>query len=62
MTVGRGGQVLRRSLVDRSVYDGARLVFEADPALEPPLNQDRIARAPMVYPGPAMDTEKFSGI
>ncbi len=58
MTVGRGGQVLRRSLVDRSVYDGARLVFEADPALEPPLNQDRTARAPMVYPGPAMDTRE----
>ena len=58
MTVGRGGQVLRRSLVDRSVYDGARLVFEADPALHPQLTQDTAARAPRVYPGPAMDTRE----
>jgi hypothetical protein len=57
--VGRAGQVLQRSLVDRSVYDGARLVFEADPALEPPLTQDRTARAPKVYPGPAMDTREI---
>ena len=58
MTVGRGGQVLRRSLVDRSVYDGARLVFEAAPTLQHPLTQDRAARAPRAYPGPAMDTRE----
>ena len=58
MMVGRGGQVLRRSLVDRSVFDGARLVFEATPVITKPLVQDQAARAPMVIPGPPMDTRE----
>ena len=58
MTVGRGGQVLRRSLVDRSVYDGARLVFEADPALHHPLTQDTLHGRPGSIQGPAMDTRE----
>jgi hypothetical protein len=46
MMIGRAGQFLSRSLVDRSVYAPERLVFEAAPVVDPPLLQDQASRAP----------------
>ncbi len=54
--VGAGGQLLDRSLVDKMVYAGERLVFEGAPVLVPPLVQDVEARRPTVYEGAALDT------
>jgi hypothetical protein len=56
LMVGAAGQLLDRSLVDRMVYAGERLVFEGAPLLGPPLAQDQAARAPVVSDGPALDT------
>jgi hypothetical protein len=56
MMVGAGGQLLERSLVDRTVYAPERLVFEAVPILDPPLVQDQAARQPIVMDGEALDT------
>jgi hypothetical protein len=53
---GAGGQFLRRSLVDASVFGGERLVFEGQPILRAPMRQDLDLRRPIVTPGPAMDT------
>jgi hypothetical protein len=47
MMVGRGGQLLERSIVDRMVGAPERLVFEGGPILEPPLGQDRESRRPV---------------
>jgi hypothetical protein len=44
--VGAGGQVLERSLVDRTVCAPERLVFEGAPVLDPPLVQDADSRSP----------------
>jgi len=49
--VGAGGQLLERSLIDRTVFSAERLVFEAPPILEPPLHQDVGKRAPVITPG-----------
>jgi len=54
--IGAGGQLLERSLVDRTVYAAERLVFEAAPNVVPPLAQDRSARAPIVDAGLILDT------
>ena len=51
--LGAGGQLLDRSLVDRTVYAPERLVFEAAPILHSPLIQDRACRKPTVHGGPA---------
>lgn len=56
MTVGAAGQLLERSLVDRTVDAPERLVFEGPPVLAPPLVQDRLARQPRVTEGEALDT------
>jgi hypothetical protein len=56
MMVGAGGQLLDRSLIDRSVYGAERLVFEGSPVLEPPLQQDPDCRRPIVTEGKALDT------
>ena len=56
MMVGAGGQLLERSLIDRTVYAAERLVFEAAPILERPLQQDPARRAPAVENGEPADT------
>jgi hypothetical protein len=54
--VGAGGQLLERSIVDRSVGGSERLVFEAPPILMPPLAQDAKQRRPEVCHGDVLDT------
>jgi len=56
MMVGAGGQLLERSLVDRSVFGAERLVFEGPPILESPLQQDRESRRPVATEGDVLDT------
>ena len=51
MMVGRGGQLLERSIVDRMVFGPERLVFEGPPTLDPPLGQDTEPRKPEVRYG-----------
>ena len=58
MMVGKAGQFLSRSLIDRSVFSPERLVFEGTPILDPPLQQDRASRTPKVIDGSALDTRK----
>src|SRR5215472_7739013 len=55
--IGRAGQLLDRSLVDRTVAYGERLCFEGAPVTEPPLAQDVTKRTPDVFEGEAIDTE-----
>jgi hypothetical protein len=55
--IGRAGQLLDRSLVDRMVAYGERLCFEGAPVIEPPLAQDVTKRTPDVFEGEAVDTE-----
>ena len=54
--IGRAGQLLDRSLVDRTVAYGERLCFEGAPIIEPPLAQDLTKRIPDVFEGEAIDT------
>ena len=54
--IGRAGQLLDRSLVDRMVAYGERLCFEGAPIIEPPLAQDVTKRTPEVFEGEAIDT------
>ena len=54
--IGRAGQLLDRSLVDRMVAYGERLCFEGAPIVEPPLAQDATKRTPEVFEGEALDT------
>ena len=54
--IGRAGQLLDRSLVDRIVAYGERLCFEGAPIIEPPLAQDVRKRTPDVFEGEAIDT------
>ncbi|MGE0373616.1 MAG: hypothetical protein AB7Q01_17285 [Gammaproteobacteria bacterium] len=56
LMVGAGGQLLERSIVDRTVAAPERLVFEGDPILEAPLEQDAAQRRPQAKDGPALDT------
>ena len=56
MVVGKAGQLLERSIVDRMVGGPERLVFEGPPIVEPPLAQDATKRRPMVYSGETLDT------
>jgi hypothetical protein len=56
MMIGAAGQVLERSIVDRTVGAPERLVFEGAPVLEPPLQQERESRRPTVSDGTALDT------
>ena len=55
--IGRAGQLLDRSLVDRMVAYGERLCFEGAPIIVPPLAQDVTKRIPEVFEGEAIDTE-----
>jgi hypothetical protein len=54
--VGAGGQLLERSIIDRSVGAGERLVFEGPPILDPPLAQDEKRRRSVTREGEALDT------
>jgi hypothetical protein len=54
--VGKAGQLLDRSIIDRSVGRGERLVFEGPPTLVPPLSQDAASRRPEFHPGEPIDT------
>jgi hypothetical protein len=54
--IGKAGQLLDRSIIDRSVGRGERLVFEGPPTLLPPLSQDPASRRPEFYPGGLIDT------
>jgi hypothetical protein len=53
--VGKAGQLLERSIVDRMVCAPERLVFEANPDLDPPLKQER--REAAVHDGDPLDTK-----
>jgi hypothetical protein len=53
--IGRAGQLLDRSLVDRAVAYGERLCFEGAPIIEPPLAQNATKRTPEVFDGEAID-------
>ena len=55
--IGRAGQLLDRSLVDRMVAYGERLCFEGAPVIESPLAQDVTKRTPDFFEGEAVDTE-----
>ena len=54
--VGKAGQLLERSIVDRVVGSPERLVFEGPPTLEPPLAQDGEARLPDAREGTVLDS------
>jgi len=56
MMVGGGGQLLERSIIDRMVFSGERLVFEGAPVLEAPLTQDAGQRAPSTSGTEVIDT------
>jgi hypothetical protein len=55
-TVGRCGQLLDRSIVDRVCGGPERLVFEGRPVLDPPLAQDANTRRPLAVAGNELDT------
>jgi hypothetical protein len=56
LACGAAGQLLERSLVDRSVGQPERLVFEGPPVLTAPLAQDWRERKPVVREGGVLDT------
>ena len=60
MVVGKAGQLLERSIIDRMVSGPERLVFEGPPIIEPPLAQDAASREPAVYSGETLDTLKVA--
>ncbi len=56
MMVGAGGQFLDRSIVDRMVCAGERIVFEGPPVMIAPLAQDAGLRTPRPSDGHPIDT------
>ena len=56
MMIGKGGQILERGLIDRSVGSPERLVFEGGPILRKPLKQDKEARKPIARDGKILQT------
>jgi hypothetical protein len=56
--VGAAGQLLERSIIDRSVGGPERLVFEGPPTLVKPIQQDRESRHPVAFDGSVLDTVK----
>jgi hypothetical protein len=54
--VGVAGQLLERSIIDRSVGGPERLVFEGAPILDPPLAQDAEIRRPAAIDGDVLDS------
>ncbi|MCK1698341.1 hypothetical protein [Bradyrhizobium sp. 144] len=56
--IGRAGQLLDRSIVDRMVGSGERLCFEGAPVVVPPLAQDASKRAPKAFEGDAIRSDR----
>jgi hypothetical protein len=56
--IGGAGQLLDRSIVDRMVGFGERLCFEGAPLIMSPLAQDSAKRAPEVFEGDAIRTDR----
>ena len=56
LMVGKAGQLLERSIVDRMVGAPERLVFEGAPVVIEPLAQDAESRRPAVKDGDLLDT------
>jgi predicted P-loop ATPase len=54
--VGKDGKLLERSIIDKMVGKGERLVFEGAPVVEHPLVQDAATRKPEVHTGGWLDT------
>jgi hypothetical protein len=57
--VGSAGQLLERSIVDKSVGSSERLVFEGAPVVVAPLAQDQSLRQPVVVEGEIIDTRSL---
>ena len=57
MVVGKAGQLLERSIIDRMVGAAERLVFEGPPELVPPLRQDAAKRRPSVVAGDVVELD-----
>jgi hypothetical protein len=58
MIVGAAGQLLERSIVDRTVYAAERLVFEGPPIMEHPLAQNPQSRVPQSYEGVPLNSRQ----
>jgi hypothetical protein len=56
--IGRAGQLLDRSIVDRMVGFGERLCFEGGPEIVAPLAQDQAKREPETIEGNAIDSAR----
>src|SRR5262249_36667233 len=56
--IGKAGQLLERSIVDRAVGYGERLCFEGAPMLVPPLAQDESKRTPEAFEGVAIRSDR----
>jgi hypothetical protein len=56
--IGRAGQLLDRSIVDRMVGSGERLCFEGAPRIVPPLAQDAAKRVPEGFEGDTIDSAR----
>jgi len=54
--ISKDGKLLERSIIDKMVGLGERLVFEGAPDIVPPLVQDRSLRRPKVHAGARIDT------
>jgi hypothetical protein len=55
--VSKSGQLLERSIIDRTVGNPERLVFEGPPVLELPPTQDQESRRAIACDGAALDTQ-----
>ena len=56
--IGRAGQLLDRSIVDRMVGSGERLCFEGAPEIVAPLAQDQAKRVPEAFEGDTIDSAR----
>jgi hypothetical protein len=56
--IGKAGQLLDRSIVDRAVGYGERLCFEGAPDIVPPLAQDAEKRMPVAFEGDALRSDR----
>lgn len=56
--IGKAGQLLDRSIVDRMVGYGERLCFEGAPRIVKPLAQDTTKRAPKAFEGDAVRSDQ----
>jgi hypothetical protein len=56
IALSKVGSELVRSIVDVSVGTPEHIAFEGAPIVEPPLEQDRESRRPVVFPGETIDS------